>query len=103
MSLVHVHQETEEKETYEFACPVCWAVRKITLVAGLARPMCDCGSPLYAIGEVEPEEVEQLSLDHHHQEPHCGFCEARRSPMQHRLWCAIYFLRDCNCGYGQRS
>jgi hypothetical protein len=54
------------------------------------------------IGEVENEEAESLSLDHPHTEPSCSFCAARQTPIQHRLWCAIYFLRKCNCGYGQR-
>jgi DNA-binding response OmpR family regulator len=47
-------------------------------------------------------EVEYLPLDHPHTEPNCSFCAARQTPMQHRLWCAIYLLRHCNCGYGQR-
>ena len=55
------------------------------------------------IGEVAGEEAEYLPLDHPHTEPNCSFCAVRRhTPMQHRLWCAIYFLRNCNCGYGQR-
>ena len=54
------------------------------------------------IGGVECEEAEYLPLDHPHAEPNCSFCAVRQAPMQHRLWCAIYFLRNCNCGYGQR-
>ena len=54
------------------------------------------------IGGVECEEAEYLPLDHPHTEPNCSFCAVRQAPMQHRLWCAIYFLRNCNCGYGQR-
>jgi DNA-binding response OmpR family regulator len=54
------------------------------------------------IGEVASEEAEYLPLDHPHTEPNCSFCAVRQRPMQHRLWCAIYFLRNCNCGYGQR-
>ncbi len=55
------------------------------------------------MGEVEGEEAEYPPLDHPHTEPNCSFCAIRRhTPMQHRLWCAIYFLRNCNCGYGQR-
>jgi hypothetical protein len=54
------------------------------------------------IAEVEAGEALSLSLDHPHTEPRCSFCAARQTPMQHRLWCAIYFLRNCNCGYGQR-
>ena len=92
----------DEKEIYQFACPDCWALRTITLVPGIARPMCDCGSPLFAIGEVESDDAECLSLDHTHTEPHCSFCAARDTSMQHKLWCAIYFLRNCNCGYGQQ-
>jgi DNA-binding response OmpR family regulator len=53
------------------------------------------------IGDVEGEETEYLPLDHPHTEPHCSFCAVRQTPMQHRLWCAIYFLRNCNCGYDQ--
>ena len=93
---------SEEKETYQFACPKCWTVRTVTLVPGIDRPMCDCGSPLFAIGEVESEDAEYLPLDHPHTEPNCSFCAVRQTPMQHRLWCAIYFLRNCNCGYGQQ-
>jgi hypothetical protein len=94
---------SDEKEIYQFACPNCWAVRTITLIPGIDRPMCDCGSPLFAIGEMESEEVaEYLPLDHPHTEPNCPFCAVRQTPMQHKLWCAIYFLRNCNCGYGQR-
>ena len=92
----------DEEEIYQFACPNCWAVRTITLVPGTDGPVCDCGSPLFAIGEVESEEAEYLPLDHPHTEPTCSFCMARQAPMHHRLWCAIYFLRNCNCGYGQR-
>ena len=54
------------------------------------------------IGGVEGEEAEYLPLDHPHTEPNCPFCAVRQTPMQHKLWCAIYFLRNCNCGYGQR-
>jgi DNA-binding response OmpR family regulator len=54
------------------------------------------------IGGVESEEAEYLPLDHPHTEPNCSFCAVRQTPMQHRLWCAIYFLRNCNCGYDQR-
>ena len=90
------------KEIYQFACPNCWAVRTITLVPGIDRPICDCGSPLFAIGEVEKDEAEYLPLDHPHTEPNCSFCAVRQTSMEHRLWCPIYFLRNCNCGYGQR-
>lgn len=76
--------DTDEKEMYQFACPNCWAVRTVTLTPGATRPMCECGSPLSVIGEVESQE------------------EACQTAMQHRLWCAIYFLRNCNCGYGRR-
>lgn len=100
MSVQALRHDSEEAETYEFACPNCWAVRTVTLTPGIKRPMCECGTPLAAIGEVK-SEAEGLSLDHPHSEPSCGFCAARKAPMQHRLWCAIYFLRNCNCGYGQ--
>ena len=52
------------------------------------------------IGDVEGEEAEYLPLDHPHTEPNCSFCAVRQTPMQHRLWCAIYLLRNCNCGHG---
>ena len=91
-----------EKEIYQFACPNCWAVRTITLEPGIDRPICDCGSPLFAIGEAEREEAEYPPLDHPHTEPNCSFCAIRQTSMQHKLWCAIYFLRNCNCGYDQR-
>ncbi len=107
MSTAAVRYESEEMEMYEFACPTCWAVRTVALTPGATRPICDCGTPLTVIGEVECgevecEEAESLSLDHPHTEPDCSFCAARQAPMQHRLWCAIYFLRNCNCGFGQR-
>jgi DNA-binding response OmpR family regulator len=53
-----------------------------------------------SIGDVEGEEAEYLPLDHPHSEPNCSFCAVRQTPMQHRLWCAIYLLRNCNCGHG---
>jgi hypothetical protein len=102
MSTPAPRYHNDEQEIYQFACPNCWAVRTITLTPGLDRPMCDCGSPLFAIGEVESEDAEYLSLDHTHTEPHCSFCAVRQTSMQHKLWCAIYFLRNCNCGYGQQ-
>ncbi len=102
MSTPAIRHDSDEKEIYQFACPNCWAVRTVTLTPGAERPMCDCGSPLCVIGEVENEDAGSLSLDHPHSEPNCSFCAARQTPMQHRLWCAIYFLRNCNCGYGQR-
>ena len=80
-------EEEMEMENYEFACPACWAVRTVSLTPGAKRPMCDCGTPLSASPITEPQ---------------CAFCAARQTPIQHRLWCAIYFLRNCNCGYGQR-
>jgi hypothetical protein len=96
-----VKRDTVESEVYQFACPECWAVRTVALTPGAKRPMCDCGSPLFAIAEVngEPDDV---ALDHPHESPNCAFCAARQAPMQHRLWCAIYFLRNCNCGFGER-
>jgi hypothetical protein len=93
---------SDEKEIYEFACPNCWAVRTITLMPGIARPMCDCGSPLFVLGEVESEEADGLPLDHSHTDPTCSFCAVHQTSLQHKLWCAIYFLRNCNCEYGQR-
>jgi len=57
---------SDEKEIYQFACPNCWAVRTITLTPGIDRPMCDCGSPLFVLGEVESEDSEYLPLDHPH-------------------------------------
>ncbi len=101
MSTPALRYDGDQQEIYEFACPKCWSVRTVTLTPGIERPMCECGSPLCAIAEVE-EEAEYLPLDHPHTEPECSFCAARRTPMQHRLWCAIFFLRNCNCGYGQR-
>jgi len=40
-----------------------------------------------------------LPLDHPHTEPRCEFCAARQRPSQHRLWCSIFLVRVCNCGY----
>jgi len=102
MSTPELERETEEQEMYEFACLACWAVKTVALTSGAKRPICDCGTPLSVIGEAYADDAESLSLDHPHTEPHCSFCAARQTPMQHRLWCAIYFLRNCNCGYGQR-
>ncbi len=102
MSQPAPRNDSDEKEIYQFACPNCWAVRTITLMPGIARPMCDCGSPLFVLGEVESEEPDGLPLDHPHTGPTCSFCAVRQTSMQHKLWCAIYFLRNCNCGYGQR-
>lgn len=45
-------------------------------------------------GEERGSETASLTL--------LGVGAARQTRMQHRLWCAIYFLRNCNCGYGQR-
>jgi DNA-binding response OmpR family regulator len=50
---------------------------------------------------LEQDPPEYLPLDHPHTEPNCSFCSVRQTSMQHRLWCAIYLLRNCNCGYGQ--
>jgi len=102
MGLQEVRYDNEEKEMYEFACPACWATRIVTLIPGAKRPMCECGTPLAVIGEADGDEADAQSLDHPHTEPDCAFCAARQTPIQHRLWCAIYFLRNCNCGYGQR-
>lgn len=101
MTSLTLQPDTDEKEIYQFACPSCWKVRTLALTPGAERPMCDCGSPLWAIGEADEEDADYLPLDHPHTEPKCAFCEARQSPMKHRLWCAIFFLRNCNCGYGQ--
>ena len=45
-------------------------------------------------------DADDIALDHPHQGSGCAFCVARRAPMQHRLWCAIYLQRHCNCGNG---
>jgi hypothetical protein len=45
---------------------------------------------------------EYLPLDHPHVEPYCQFCAARQAPRQHRLWCGVFFFRDCDCGYERR-
>jgi len=74
----------DEKEIYQFACPNCWAVRTITLMPGIDRPMCDCGSPLFVLGEVKSEEAEYLPLDHPHTDSNCSFCAVRQTSMQHK-------------------
>ncbi len=102
MDSTALQHDADESETYEFACPDCWSVRTVTLTPGVKRPICDCGSPLFAIAEVKADEADDIALDHPHAGSKCAFCAARQPPMQHRLWCAIYFLRNCNCGYGQR-
>ena len=102
MSTPALRYDSYGKEMYEFACPSCWSVRTGTLPPSDKGPMCECGSPLSVIGEMASEEAESLSLDHSHSEPNCSFCAARQTPMQHRLWCTIFSLRNCNCGYGQR-
>lgn len=53
--------------------------------------------------EASDEAPEFGPLDHPHAEPHCQFCAIRQQrPSQHRLWCAVFFLRECNCGYERR-
>lgn len=52
--------------------------------------------------EATDEQPEYLPLDHPHTEPDCPFCAARQAPTLHRLWCAVFFARDCNCGYAGR-
>jgi hypothetical protein len=79
----------DEKEIYQFACPDCWAVRTITLVPGIARPMCDCGSPLFAIGEVESDDAECLSLDHTHRAALLVLCRSRHVHATQALVCDL--------------
>jgi hypothetical protein len=88
-----------EGDVYQFACPQCCTVQTVTVTSGLDAPMCTCGSPLFATATERRSEVpEYLPLDHPHTEPTCSFCVARRAPTQHRLCCAIFFMRVCNCG-----
>ena len=47
-------------------------------------------------------DADDIALDHPHAGPDCEFCVVRRAPLQHRLWCAIYLQRHCNCGNGQQ-
>jgi hypothetical protein len=49
-----------------------------------------------------PITPEYLPLDHPHVEPDCGFCAARQAPRLHRLWCGVFFVRGCDCGYESR-
>jgi hypothetical protein len=52
--------------------------------------------------EAPGETPDFLPLDHPHTEPRCEFCAARQErPSQHRLWCSIFLVRVCNCGYEQ--
>jgi hypothetical protein len=46
-----------------------------------------------------------VPLDHPHTEPRCEFCAVRQQqrPSQHRLWCSVFLVRVCNCGYEQAS
>ncbi|HEV8436471.1 MAG TPA: hypothetical protein VGT40_00085 [Methylomirabilota bacterium] len=105
----------------EFICGRCGATDYLPLAAVDHVPRCRCGSPLSAgiaadsgyryegLCLVEgragyPDESrdgpEYVPLDHPHTEPHCEFCAARQQrPNLHRLWCAVFFLRECNCGY----
>jgi hypothetical protein len=53
-------------------------------------------------GESTSSDADDIALDHPHEGSGCAFCAARRAPMQHRLWCAIYLQRCCNCGNGQQ-
>ena len=43
-------------------------------------------------------DADDIALDHPHAGSDCEFCAARRAPLQHRLCCAIYLQRHCNCG-----
>jgi len=79
------------REMYQFARPSRWAVGTVTLTPATGRPSSGRGWTLSVIGEVESEDAE----------PNCSFCAAHHSQSQHRLWCAIYPFRYCNCGYGQ--
>ena len=49
-------------------------------------------------------DADDIALDHPHTGSDCQLCAARRAraPLQHRLWCAIYLQRHCNCGNGQQ-
>ena len=92
-----VQSDADEGDIYQFACPKCWTVQAVTVTSGLDAPMCTCGSPLVAT-DGRSETPEYLPLDHPHTEPTCAFCMTRLAPTQHRLWCAIFFVRVCNCG-----
>jgi hypothetical protein len=53
--------------------------------------------------ETSAPEPEYSSLDHPHVEPHCPFCAIRQQqPSRHRVWCAVFFTGECDCGYERR-
>jgi hypothetical protein len=53
--------------------------------------------------ETSAPEPEYGCLDHPHVEPNCPFCAIRQQrPSQHRLWCAAFLGRECNCGDERR-
>ena len=90
MSTPAPRYHSDDKEIYQFACPNCWAVRTITLMPGIDRPMCDCGSPLFAIGEVESEDAEYLPLDH-------------TRTLSRIVHSAQFAKRPCSTSFGVRS
>ena len=99
MSRPGLQFDGDERAVYQFACPKCWTVQIVTVTSGLGGPVCTCGSSLVAIAEEGGSETpEYLPLDHPHTEPTCAFCMARLAPTQHRLWCAIFSMRVCDCG-----
>ncbi len=117
-------QDTDDG-VYEFVCVRCGVTETLTLTSDGQVPYCGCGSPLSPLTlvaessidrdacgedfllnesceEVADEAPDYGSLDHPHVEPDCQFCMIRQQrPSQHRLWCAVFFLRVCNCGYEQ--
>jgi hypothetical protein len=45
------------------------------------------------------EKPEYPPLDHPHAEPGCQFCAVRQTPTPHKLWCAVFLAKGCDCGY----
>ena len=111
-----------DQSVYEYVCARCGTSEFLTLASHTQVSHCRCGSPLAPISatvdssyryeglclvegragyaEDADEAPEYSSLDHPHVEPGCQLCAARQQrPNLHRLWCAVFFLRQCNCGY----
>ncbi len=80
-----------------FLNELCEEPRSLDLRSeGLSHVNGPAGHPSETIHEMP----EFAPLDHPHVEPDCQFCAARQQrPSQHRLWCAVFFLRQCSCGF----
>ena len=112
--------EDPEEGIREVVCERCGVTGFLDLTFTNQVSQCRCGSPVLGesnyryeglclvqgrLGDPEEdidEEPEYGPLDHPHRVPSCDLCAARRQrPTRHRLWCAVFFRRECNCGSEQ--